>query len=152
MKLSNRLKAFFLVLTISIVQLSIFFNFSQAQVNPTSEELLNQSVGMTEARRVFRYSDQESDRLDLRVMIVRIVNVSLGLLATIFLVLVVIAGYQYLTAGGNQEQTKKALVQIKNSVIGLVIIGLAWSISFYILIRLRSIMRGDVGVVDPVLY
>lgn len=151
MKISKQLKSFFLVILISIVQLSIFFNFSQAQVDPTTEQLFDRSVGINEVRTVYQHSEQETDRLDIRVMIVRIVNVSLGLLAAIFLLLVVIAGYQYLTAGGNQEQTKKAMDQIKNSLIGLIIVVLAWSISFFILIRLRAITRGDVNVVDPIL-
>lgn len=151
MKISKQLKSFFLVILISIVQLSIFFHFSQAQTEPTSQQLLDRSVGINEVRTVYQHSEQETDRLDIRVMIVRIVNVSLGLLAAIFLLLVVIAGYQYLTAGGNQEQTKKAMDQIKNSLIGLIIVVLAWSISFFILIRLRAITRGDVNVVDPIL-
>ncbi len=146
MKISKRFTSFFLVLIISIFQLSIFFNFSQAQVDPTTQQLLDRSVGMGEIRAVYNHSDQESDKLDIRVMIVRIVNVSLGLLAAIFLVLVVMAGYQYLTAGGNQEQTKKAMDQIKNSVIGLIIVILAWSVSFFILIRLRAISIGSTGV------
>jgi hypothetical protein len=151
MKKNKRVISFFLALIISIVQLSIFFNFSQAQVDPTTEQLLNRSVGMNEVRTVYQHSDQSTDRLDIRVMIVRIVNVSLGLLASVFLLLVVIAGYQYLTAGGNQEQTKKAMDQIKNSLIGLIIVSIAWSVSFFILIRLRVIMRGDTGVTDPIL-
>ncbi len=152
MKKNKQVISFFLALIISIIQLSIFFNFSQAQTGPGTEQLLNRSVGMSEVRTVYQHSEQSTDRLDIRVMIVRIVNVSLGLLATIFLLLVVIAGYQYLTAGGNQEQTKKAMDQIKNSLIGLIIVSVAWSVSFFILIRLRVIMRGDTGAVDPVFY
>ncbi len=152
MKISKQLKSLLLVLLISVIQLSIFFNFSQAQVDPTTEQLLQRSVGMNEIKVVYNHSDQATDRLDIRVMIVRIVNVSLGLLAAVFLLLVVISGYQYLTAGGNQEQTKKAMDQIKNSLIGLIIVTLAWSVSFFILIRLRAITRGDTNVIDPVFY
>jgi hypothetical protein len=82
---------------------------------------------------------------DIRIMVVRIINVALTLLATIFFVLVVIAGFQWLTAGGNQEQAKAAMSRIKNAIIGLIITTASWAVSFYILTRLEAIARGDIG-------
>src|SRR6056297_1570254 len=45
---------------------------------------------------------------DIRVTVMEIINVVLQLLAVIFVVLIIISGYQWMTAGGNEEQIKKA--------------------------------------------
>ncbi|MFA4931068.1 MAG: pilin [Patescibacteria group bacterium] len=48
-----------------------------------------------------------------------------GLVAVAF---IIIGGYQYIMAGGNQENTKKATDTVTKAVIGLVIILAAWLI------------------------
>ena len=58
-----------------------------------------------------------------------IVYAALGLLGTVFLVLIVYAGYLWMTAGGEEQQIEKAKGYIKNSVIGLVIILAAFGIT-----------------------
>lgn len=65
-------------------------------------------------------------------IIATIIQVGLGFLAAIFLVLMIVAGFQWMTASGNEEQTKKALSQIKNAVIGLVIVLAAYSITYFV--------------------
>lgn len=48
-------------------------------------------------------------------------NVLLSLLGVVFIILMIIGGFQWMTAGGNEEQVKKAQARIKNAIIGLVI-------------------------------
>lgn len=48
-----------------------------------------------------------------------------GLIATVF---VVVGGYKYLTAGGEEEQVKTAKKMLSNALIGLVVVLLAYSI------------------------
>ena len=50
-----------------------------------------------------------------------VINVALSLLGVVFVILVVVAGYQWMMAGGNEEQVKKAQAHIKTAIIGLVI-------------------------------
>ncbi len=87
--------------------------------------------------------------LDVRIMVVRIINVFLGLLATIFLVLIIIAGFHWMTSSGNQEKTKSAKDRIKSALIGLLIVMASWGISYFILIRLRAIAGGHGYYLDP---
>ncbi|MCF7860100.1 pilin [Patescibacteria group bacterium] len=75
---------------------------------------------------------------DIRYTIVRFINISLLFLGVIFLILVLIAGFKYMTAAGNEEQVKSALKQITQAVIGLVIVLSAWGISYWILMRLQA--------------
>ncbi len=57
-----------------------------------------------------------------------IVNTALSLLGVVFIILMVYGGFQWMTAGGNEEQVKKAQGRIKNAIIGLVITIAAYAI------------------------
>jgi hypothetical protein len=61
-----------------------------------------------------------------------VITAFLSLLGVIFIILSVYGGFLYLTAQGNQEQTKKALTIITQSIIGLIIIMAAYAISYFI--------------------
>jgi len=65
-------------------------------------------------------------------IIAAIIQAGLGLLAAIFVVLMIMAGFQWMTAGGNEQQTKKAQDTIKTAVIGLVIVLAAYAITYFV--------------------
>jgi len=56
------------------------------------------------------------------------INWTLGMLATIALVLCLYAGFMMVTSTGDDAKYKKGLDIIKKAAIGLIIIGLAWLI------------------------
>ena len=66
------------------------------------------------------------------IIIVSGIRIVLGFLALAFLVLTIIAGFKWMTAGGNDEEVKKAQTSLKNSVIGLIIILSAYMITYFI--------------------
>lgn len=61
-----------------------------------------------------------------------IISVVLGLVGMIFLALTVYAGFLWMTAGGDEEPITKAKNILKASVIGLVIVLAAYSITYFI--------------------
>jgi len=61
-----------------------------------------------------------------------IINIVLSLLGVIFVILTVYGGFLYMTARGNEEQTKKALSIITQSLIGLIIVLSAYAISYFV--------------------
>ncbi len=65
-------------------------------------------------------------------IIATIIQAALGFLAAIFLVLMIIAGFQWMTASGNDAQVKKAVDTIKTAIIGLVIVLAAYAITYFI--------------------
>jgi len=65
-------------------------------------------------------------------IIATIIQAGLGLLAAIFLVLMIYAGFQWMTASGNETQIKKALDTIKTAIIGLIIVLAAYAITSFI--------------------
>lgn len=75
--------------------------------------------------------------MDPRLIAARIIYIVLGLLGTIFLALTVYAGFLWMTAGGNEDNITKAKQILFSSVIGLAIILVAYSITWFVM---RSIL------------
>ena len=50
-----------------------------------------------------------------------VISAALSLLGVIFIILIVLAGYQWMTAGGNEDKVSKATDRIKTAIIGLVV-------------------------------
>ncbi len=69
---------------------------------------------------------------DLKQTVVNILNLVLGLLALIAVVMIIIGGFTWLTAGGNEEKVDKAKKIISAAVIGLIIVLLAWAVVIFV--------------------
>lgn len=61
-----------------------------------------------------------------------IIQVVLGLLGAIFVILMVYAGYTWMTAAGNEPKIDKAKDMIQTAIIGLVITLSSWAIWTFI--------------------
>ncbi len=72
------------------------------------------------------------EAVDPRLIVANIVKLALGLVATIIFVLMIFAGYKWMTAGGNEDQIADAKRMIFNSTIGLIIILAAYGITILI--------------------
>ncbi len=83
---------------------------------------------------------------DLITIIGRIINIALGFLGVIFLGLMLYAGYEWMTAGGDSEQVGRAQRTIRNAIIGLLIIASAWAITAFIINALTGATTGGGGV------
>ncbi|MFC1787620.1 Mbov_0395 family pilin-like conjugal transfer protein [Patescibacteria group bacterium] len=70
---------------------------------------------------------------ELPILIGRLINAFLGVLGIIFVILVIYAGYLYMTASGDDEKVKKAKKLLGQAVIGLVIIVAAYAIATYVI-------------------
>ncbi len=68
----------------------------------------------------------------------KIIQTILNLLGILFLILMIISGYQWMTAGGNEEIIGKAKKRIINSVIGIAIVILSYVISYFIMYIIYS--------------
>lgn len=111
----------------------------QAQA-PVSSTLFNSQEGIEEVGQV--YGNQ---RMDVRLLVVKIIQIGLGFLATIFLVLTLYAGFKYMTSGGNEEKAREAIKLLTNAIIGLVIILLAWAITKFVLLRMAASINNNVN-------
>lgn len=64
---------------------------------------------------------------------ISVINWVLGILALIAVVLILVGGFRWMTAGGNEEKIESAKKTLYASLIGLVIILAGWGISVYVI-------------------
>ena len=69
----------------------------------------------------------------LPILIGRIIRTILGLLGIIFVVLMVYAGFLWMTARGEEEPVSKAKDIIKQAIIGVIIVFLAYAITGFVI-------------------
>ncbi len=69
---------------------------------------------------------------DLKQTVMNILNLALGLLALVAVVMIIIGGFTWLTAGGNEEKVDQAKKIISAAVIGLIIVLLAWAVVIFV--------------------
>jgi len=77
-------------------------------------------------------------RGDLRETAVSVINIALSLLGIIAVVVILIGGFQWMTAGGDDAKVEKARKWIFSGIIGLAIILSAWAIARFALTSLSK--------------
>jgi amino acid transporter len=73
-----------------------------------------------------------------------VIEVFLGLLGIIFIFLIIIAGYNWMTAAGEEEKIRKAKSTISRAIIGLIIIVAAYAITYFVFNNLPG-ATGEAG-------
>jgi TRAP-type C4-dicarboxylate transport system permease small subunit len=74
--------------------------------------------------------------MSLPIVVGTVIRAALGLLGIIFIIVVIIAGFRWMTASGNEEKVTKASGAIKRGIIGLIIVISAWAVWTFLLERL----------------
>lgn len=119
-----------------LVSIFLIPNFSFASTTPDSISGRSRSqVAVFQSEANFSSAPAEN-------IIATIIKTALSLLGILFIILMIYSGYQWMTAGGNEDTVKKSRSRIINAVIGLVIIVLAYSITTFVF---RSLPGGPSG-------
>ena len=109
----------FVVVLIALVGLLLTPHFAIAASTPS-----NITKGVTDFG-----NNLDLGKKDLKDSVAGVINIALGLLGLIAVVLVVIGGFIWMTAAGNEEKIETAKNLLFAALIGLVIIVTAWSIA-----------------------
>ncbi len=95
-----------------------------AQINPGMEPIANTiALGTT----------------DVRVIVAQVINVALTIIGTVLLVIIVYAGFLWMTAGGDESKVEHAKRLIMNGVIGLAIVLASYAITYFVVTRLMGV-------------
>ena len=81
---------------------------------------------------------------DIRTTVSQIIRVALGLLGIVAVVIILIGGFTWMTAGGNDERVGQAKKWIFSGIIGLAIILSAYALSTWVINTLISATTGTV--------
>lgn len=140
---------------IGLISLLTFFSFilAPALFADQSVNALNSSlpiVNIEESQTsAFLGKAGFSKEVETEHIVASIIKTVLTFLGIIFIILMILSGYQWMMAGGNEETVKKAQARIKNAVIGLVIVLFAYSITAFIFKRLPGATIGGTQTGAP---
>ena len=76
---------------------------------------------------------------DLVTTITQIINLALSLLGIIAVIIILIGGFKWMTAGGNEDKVGEARKMIFAGIIGLAIILSAWAIAKFVITQLADV-------------
>lgn len=80
-----------------------------------------------------QYSGYDISKTETEPIIASIIKSLLSFLGVVFFLLVIYGGFMWMTAQGSEDQVGKAKKIIINSTIGLVVIMLAYAITWFII-------------------
>lgn len=83
---------------------------------------------------------------DIRTTISKIINAFLGLLGIVAVMIILYAGFTWMTAGGNEEKISKAKKLLINGFIGIVIIMTSYALVSFLF---KSILDATMGAGGP---
>lgn len=122
--MKKNLKTFFSVLFLTTLLILPYFVFADASTaNPSLTKLI-------EVAEQGGYKEQS-----LAVIVGTVISAALSLLGGIFLILIIIGGYDWMTAEGNEQKVEKAQNYIRRAMIGLAITLSSWAIWRFIFDR-----------------
>lgn len=133
--MENRYKIIALKLIIVLFFLSIFLigNSGQAASSlPTGLDNAFKTENNMPLQVTAVQGSGYNDKATFGSIIGKILTMVLELMGVIFLILAIYGGYNWMMAGGNEEQVEKAKKTIIRAVIGLVIVMSAYAISRFI--------------------
>jgi small-conductance mechanosensitive channel len=74
-------------------------------------------------------------------ILARVIQLVLSILGIIFLILIFIAGTDWMQADGNEEKVTKAKETIRNLIIGLVVVLLGYAITYSVDIVVKTLVK-----------
>jgi len=104
--------------TISLLALPIITNAQQGVLPPQ-----NSRYGLDDIEAVGL-----GQQTNVKSLTANLINIALGFLGIIAVIIIIYAGFKWMTAAGNEEQVKSARATLVQAIIGLTIIFLAWII------------------------
>jgi uncharacterized membrane protein YwzB len=131
MKIAKKGFLNFVIILILLVCATQFVLFNAIETK--AADLMDQQEGFGVGGAIPTKFGASDTPADIRVIVANIIKAFLGLLGIIFVVLLIAAGYKWMTAAGNEENIKEAAGQIKMAVIGIAIIITAYAVTQFIL-------------------
>jgi len=113
-------KRVFLLFFLAII---VFFSFLAPKAMASESDVLGTQIVE---------NDINLESTNPRTVVVKVINIALGLLGIIAVCIVIFAGFKWMTSNGDEEKISEAKKMLKNGVIGLAIILASWGIVTFI--------------------
>jgi len=119
---------FLALVLVSIVGLMVFQNIGNASAGTLLDKVKQGGLD-----KVGSDVYGTTEPIDLRMMVVKIIQIFLSILVLLLLVYIIWAGFRWMMAGGDTKIVEEAKAQIKNAIIGVIIILASWGIAQFVI-------------------
>jgi len=143
-KISKHILSLVTLLSIALPIGLLAFPAKTLALNPWGDPFDN-SVGYSS------FNDIGMGRKDPRTIAANVINIMLGLLGVIAIVIILIGGFKWMTASGNDDKISEAKSLLGAGVVGLLIVLSAYAVSIYIL-RSYLLATGAINVSGDSIY
>ena len=83
---------------------------------------------------------------DPRAIVAGIINIALGFLGIVAVVIIILGGFKWMTAGGNEDKVAESKKLITAGIIGMVIVLAAWGIATFVINQLYNATGANVAI------
>ncbi len=133
-----------------LISLILLINCSLVLAQPTGPADPSDVNGQNTTFKTFAqksgFTNQLTDKpMSPLAIITAIIKIALGFLGVIFLILIIISGFKWMTTN-NPEEIKKIKAKIINAVIGLIIVFAAYGLTTFISWAIFSSLEPAVGL------
>ena len=124
-------KTYIVLAVVLVIFLSVDFCYASLIKVDTQAKIGNQALkaGDTGGYNVFG---------DVYGLIQIVINASLSIIGVLLLIYILLAGYNWMTAQGDEEKVTKAKDTLTRAIIGAIIIIAAYAISVFVMSRLEA--------------
>lgn len=132
-----RFKRTFVLMT-AFAMLALAPSFASAQLTP-------ENTGLSRAgnnTNLVRCPPGQPGAACIADVIGKVVDIVLGFVGVVLFIIFLYAGFLYLTSNGEAENVKKAKLLLKNAVIGVILITLAYVVTNFVLTQLSTVANG----------
>ena len=133
MRISKQAISFLILLSFGI----LFLSFQPVMAGQTLWD--SQDSGIKD--QLGQAFDDTGPATDVRTIAGNVIKIFLAFLAIIFTVLIIAAGYKWMTAGGNETRLSEAKAQIRTGIIGFIIILCAYAITEFIYRNIEAVLK-----------
>lgn len=128
---------------IGLILLSLLF--AGMIISPAQAQLKNANTFSGLAEKTFSgtFNTDVNVQKTVASSVGEIIGIALSFIGVILLVIMVYAGFLWLTAGGNDQQIDRAKKWIINSIIGMIIALSAYAISFFVINQVNKALTAS---------
>ena len=137
--MASKIKKFRIILVLCLV-LIVLVSLANLCLAATVSPLKNNAAEINKQVKALAGDEgagfDTSNTMDITNIVGNFITGFLALLGIIFIVLIILAGYNWMTAAGDEEKVNKAKDTLTRAIIGLVITVGAYAISQFVMDRL----------------
>lgn len=127
--MKKKFQSWFGVLALTLILITPGLVFASTTVIKTGASPLER---LNDAATNYGPFSQQATETSAATIVGLVINVLLSILGVIFLILTILAGYKWMTAGGNEKAVSEAKDSITRAVIGIVVVISSYAIWTFI--------------------